>query len=494
MSAERADAELVGMVRAGEDEAYRVLVARYQGHVYGLAYSLVGDWAQAQDIAQETFIRAYSNLDQLREPAKFAAWLRRVTFGVAMNWLRAFRPGLFRQLDGQVDLESLEIPDFHPGPAEEAERHELADAVLAAVAALPPKYRVPLTMFHLDGLSYQKVADFLDVPLGTAKSLIHRARGKLKELIPDEVAAEVVPTLAEVFDEHKLPAGFAEEITKRAAYWERLLGREHVLALVEGDPEWQALLRFEMGLGTLSEEAEQIRLTIGCLECCHEHYVENVGDIVGMIGAMKPGGIIDCGQACEPRHQEARRWSEALCAWVEGRDAAKTEAADFVFKTLGERTEAKDGLVRHVIAKLGDECYTVYDPHDEDFDTVESRIQHMDICNYNWADNIRIVLEEIAAGRRLYPWHAPESFNAGWHEPGGFNAHGDCPDRTLELGDMMSSIAGWAEGRRGPDDEWAGILGRPTPEKRWLAASLCKTVAWHHAKYGGEQALAKPLL
>lgn len=208
----RTDAQLVSATRAGDPEAYGELVTRYQGHVYGLAYSLVENWADAQDIAQDTFVRAYVNLDQLREPARFAAWLRRVAFSVAMNWLKAYRPALFERLDGRVDLDRLEIPDFAPGPPEVAERRELAQAVQQAVASLPQRYRIPLTMFHLDGLSYQKVADFLDIPLGTAKSLIHRAREKLKETLAAYAAEEVTPMVQEVFNEHKLPEEFARRV------------------------------------------------------------------------------------------------------------------------------------------------------------------------------------------------------------------------------------------------------------------------------------------
>ena len=209
---EPTDGDLVGMTRGGDREAYGLLVARYQGHVYGLAYSLVDDWAEAQDIAQETFIRAYVNLDQLREPGRFAAWLRRVTFSVAVNWLKRFRPDFFRRLHGRVDLDALEIPDFAPGPPEVVEKRELVEAVQRAVASLPPKYRVPLTMFHLDGLSYQKVADFLDVPLGTAKALIHRARGKLRLALAAYTAEEVTPMVQEVLNEHKLPDEFARKV------------------------------------------------------------------------------------------------------------------------------------------------------------------------------------------------------------------------------------------------------------------------------------------
>ncbi len=203
------DIQLVERTLAGDQDAYKHLVGRYQGHVHGLAYSLVGNWSDAQDIAQETFIRAYANLDQLKDANRFAAWLRRVAFSVSMNWLKAFRPGLFEQLDGRVDLDRLEIPDFQPGPQETAQKRELANAVLRAVESLPPKYRMPLTMFHLDGLSYQKVADFMDIPLGTIKSLIHRARGKLKTALGAVMAEEVTPMVQEVFNEHKLPAEFA---------------------------------------------------------------------------------------------------------------------------------------------------------------------------------------------------------------------------------------------------------------------------------------------
>ena len=210
--AEFQDAELVARTKSGDREAFKELVSRYQGHVYGLAYSIVGDWTEAQDVAQETFIRAYSNLDQLQEPARFAAWLRRVAFSVAMNWLRAFRPGLFKELDGRVELESLEVPDFKPGPPEVVEKRQLAEAVMNAVDSLPQKYRVPLTMFHLDGLSYQKVASFLDIPLGTVKSLISRARSKLKAALPAAIGADLVPVVQEVFNEHKLPKEFAMKV------------------------------------------------------------------------------------------------------------------------------------------------------------------------------------------------------------------------------------------------------------------------------------------
>jgi RNA polymerase sigma-70 factor (ECF subfamily) len=216
--AQSTDAELVERVRSGDREAYGSLVSRYQGHVYGLAYSLVDDWAEAQDIAQDAFVRAYLNLDQLQDPARFAAWLRRVVFSISMNWLKSFRPELFRRPDGQADLEALEVPDFEPGPLESLERTELAEAVRRAIDSLPARYRLPLTMFHLDGLSYERVASFLDIPLGTAKSLIHRARERLKLALAPYVREEVAPMVQEVFNEHRLPNEFPRQVMAGIVY------------------------------------------------------------------------------------------------------------------------------------------------------------------------------------------------------------------------------------------------------------------------------------
>jgi len=129
-----------------------------------------------------------------------------------MNWLKAFRPGLFEYFGSPEDLDRLEIPDFAPGPSEVVEKRELAEAVLQAVASLPPKYRVPLTMFHLDGLSYRKVSDFLDIPLGTTKSLISRARQMLRPALGAYAAETMGKAIEEVFTEHKLPREFVSKV------------------------------------------------------------------------------------------------------------------------------------------------------------------------------------------------------------------------------------------------------------------------------------------
>jgi RNA polymerase sigma factor (sigma-70 family) len=173
----------VAHARERESLAYEELVRRHQGPTRALAYALVGDWAEAEDLSQEAFLRAFRNLDLLADPEKFAPWLRRVTFGVCIDWIRTFRPQLYRLETPADELATLTTASREPSPLERVERLELSDRVLHALADLPPRYRTPLTMYHIDGLSHAKVARALDVPVGTVRSLVARARRKLADAL-----------------------------------------------------------------------------------------------------------------------------------------------------------------------------------------------------------------------------------------------------------------------------------------------------------------------
>ena len=107
---ELTDGQLVELVRRDRKTvAYGELVKRYQSRTYGFAYSLIGDWAQAQDMTQEAFVRAYLNLEQLRDPDKFAPWLRKVAFGTCMDWRKTFRPEFYHLTDAVEDIAELQI-------------------------------------------------------------------------------------------------------------------------------------------------------------------------------------------------------------------------------------------------------------------------------------------------------------------------------------------------------------------------------------------------
>ena len=186
----QSDAELVADARGTmppANEAFNELVRRYQRMVYALALSLVRS-DDADDVAQEAFLRAFRNLDLLADPAKFGVWLRRITFGVAIDHVRADRargqttsalvPG------GAGDQPAIPEPaDEAPSPLQRIERDEVASRVRAALDRLPARYRVPLTLYHIDGLSQAKVARALGVPEATVRSLVARARAKLARLL-----------------------------------------------------------------------------------------------------------------------------------------------------------------------------------------------------------------------------------------------------------------------------------------------------------------------
>src|SRR3954470_16068895 len=109
------DAQLVERTRNGDPSAFAVLVQRHERAVLAIAASLLGDRAEAQDMAQETFLRAHRNLGLLADPARFGPWVKRVAFGACVDWLRAFRPRFYQSID---DDAAAELASDSPTPLE----------------------------------------------------------------------------------------------------------------------------------------------------------------------------------------------------------------------------------------------------------------------------------------------------------------------------------------------------------------------------------------
>ncbi|HEO72322.1 MAG TPA: hypothetical protein ENN80_13765 [Candidatus Hydrogenedentes bacterium] len=225
----------------------------------------------------------------------------------------------------------------------------------------------------------------------------------------------------------------------------------------------------------MSPEAEAIQTQIARLKPCHEHYVPNVRAIVEMIGCMQPGSIVECGKACSARRQEAAAYLAALVRWRnrEGIPGQPQAYARKVYALLGSQTNHKIRLVDHVIAKLRDNTQRLCPEGEEDLDSIESRIQHLDICNHGWRINIQIVLREIGLGRRIAEWHAPN----------GVSTHGDTPDRIPVLKGLITSLIAWLESDIEGAGKWAQVLGKSNEEKRRLVASLCRRIHEQHAQH-----------
>jgi RNA polymerase sigma factor (sigma-70 family) len=189
-------AELVDEARRGSADARDELVRRHYREIALVAVAITNDPTEAEDLSQEAFIRAFRNLDLLVDPDRFAPWLRRIVVGVSIDWLRSFRPNLYRGWDGSDEVAAA----TGPSPLDRLLHAEMAERVAAALNALPPRYRVPVRLYHLDGLSHAKIAASLDVPVGTVRSLVARARRKLAPLLA-AYAPDRARTIGEVFEE-----------------------------------------------------------------------------------------------------------------------------------------------------------------------------------------------------------------------------------------------------------------------------------------------------
>jgi RNA polymerase sigma-70 factor (ECF subfamily) len=183
--------ELLEACRRGEPGAFEEVVERTNRQVYTLAYRLVGDRHEAEDVAQEAYLRAYRSLRGFRGDARFETWLYRIVANAAMTQLR--RRGRFGDLLGDQDVVSLQ-PAARP-----IEETVEEDEIKTALQALPLGQRTAVVLKDVYGFSCQEIADEIGVSEGAVKVRLHRARRRLKELIygPGEGHEEVRGRLPE---------------------------------------------------------------------------------------------------------------------------------------------------------------------------------------------------------------------------------------------------------------------------------------------------------
>lgn len=176
---ENVDLELVRRVQRGDSAAFDLLVRKYQHRVVALIGRYVHDWSEAQDVAQDTFLRAYRALGSFRGDAQFSTWLHRIAVNTAKNHLVAHKrrpPGEDIDIEDAEQFESaLRLRD-NDTPERELMRQEMEQTVMRAVEALPEELRAAITLREVDGLSYEEIAQQMQCPIGTVRSRIFRAR------------------------------------------------------------------------------------------------------------------------------------------------------------------------------------------------------------------------------------------------------------------------------------------------------------------------------
>lgn len=194
------DAELVQLTLSGDNTAFGGLVQRYQGLIYGLAYHQVGDFMDAEDVAQEAFVKAFRSLGQLEKPERFAAWLKTITVNECRMRLRSRRR--------TVTLDEIDASPAYASLADERwRRRERHAEVRQAVDSLPEERRLMVTLHYLSGLSHREIGEFLDMPANTVAQHLHRARRQLREMLMMQIE--------EGYAMNKLPDTFTENVLER---------------------------------------------------------------------------------------------------------------------------------------------------------------------------------------------------------------------------------------------------------------------------------------
>jgi len=181
------DAALVAEALSGDAEAYRGLVEKYQGRVYAIIYGIVRNGEDARDLTQDTFVKAYRNLDGFRVESSFYTWLYRIATNLAIDWVRKGKrrnTGSFDEAVAQRDgAGGIAEPHHQDSPSRALERKQLYASIMAALDSLPDDQKQVLLLRELEGLSYKEISDIVDAPEGTVMSRLFYARKKMQKLL-----------------------------------------------------------------------------------------------------------------------------------------------------------------------------------------------------------------------------------------------------------------------------------------------------------------------
>jgi RNA polymerase sigma-70 factor (ECF subfamily) len=181
------DQEVVERARKADEVAYRELLRRYQRPVFSLIYRMVRDRELAEDLSQETFVKVLNALDRYRPEYKFSSWVFKIANNAAIDHLRrkeldtlSLEGGPDATTPERVEATALQLGDHAESPLDELEARELGATIERAIGGLRPEYRSCIILRHVEGRPYDEIAVILDLPLGTVKTYIHRARAELR--------------------------------------------------------------------------------------------------------------------------------------------------------------------------------------------------------------------------------------------------------------------------------------------------------------------------
>jgi|JI7StandDraft_1071085.scaffolds.fasta_scaffold131413_2 RNA polymerase sigma-70 factor (ECF subfamily) len=186
---EVSDAELVIKAQSGSTASFETLVTRYRGRIYAMALNMTGNDADAWDLSQEVFIKAWRYLPRFEARSQFFTWIYRITHNVVIDWSRK------RKIQGGLEFDdavgaapeagAVTVPRNAPEPDRALQNQELGTRIKAALEQLNPEHRAVILLKEVDGLSYQEIAESVGCAVGTVMSRLFNARKRLQEILRD---------------------------------------------------------------------------------------------------------------------------------------------------------------------------------------------------------------------------------------------------------------------------------------------------------------------
>jgi len=179
------DRELIERCKRGDIGAFDQLFRRYTRQVYNYAFRMIPNYDDANDIAQEAFVRAFNSIRSFRGDSNFSTWLFRIVYNVSLDEIKRRKGRYLLSLDEQLELEedslTRQVESESPSPDELVEKQERDRILQEAIETLPEYQKAMIVLYHMQGFSYEEIAEIVGLPIGTVKSRLNRARESLKE-------------------------------------------------------------------------------------------------------------------------------------------------------------------------------------------------------------------------------------------------------------------------------------------------------------------------
>ncbi|WP_085520698.1 RNA polymerase sigma factor SigW [Tuberibacillus sp. Marseille-P3662] len=179
---------LIKEIRHGDQQAFAQIVEMYKTKVYNICLRLVRIPQEAEDLAQETFIRAYTNINRYENTHKFSTWLFRIATNLSIDYLRKKKPSFYLDADipGTDGFNMYaHLPSNEDGPEQTVLNHETASWLQHEIDKLPPKYKTAITLKYIEDFSLKEISDIMGIPVATVKTRIHRGREALRKRMLD---------------------------------------------------------------------------------------------------------------------------------------------------------------------------------------------------------------------------------------------------------------------------------------------------------------------